>query len=232
MEAVNAADHKRIARNMVFDHDAILLGEEGAATPEQGVGMLVNAKGEMEDIEVVNSALTDAADQEIDWAGTRLVEALMRRKNVGLWEKTKTAMMEALGFNERESSTNTKEDEMPVTDEQFKSLSDEVKALSGSMAKIGETIANSVTAALKPVLDAQAEMVANQKAKDDAEHAELVTKVINAKILDEATAKATPLATLRALPPKTETQRAVGLNSAFNGGGEKSEGFKLPKGDK
>jgi hypothetical protein len=137
-----------------------------------------------------------------------------------------------LGFNERESSTNTKEDEMPVTDEQFKSLSDEVKALSGSMAKIGETIANSVTAALKPVLDAQAEMVANQKAKDDAEHAELVTKVVNAKLLDEATAKATPLVTLRALAPKTETQRAVGLNSAFNGGGEKSEGFKLPKGDK
>lgn len=121
---------------------------------------------------------------------------------------------------------------MPVTDEQFKSLSDEVKALSGSMAKIGETIANSVTAALKPVLDAQAEMVANQKAKDDAEHAELVTKVVNAKLLDEATAKATPLVTLRALAPKTETQRAVGLNSAFNGGGEKSEGFKLPKGDK
>jgi hypothetical protein len=232
MEAVNAADHKRIARNMVFDHDAILLGEDGAATPDQGVGMLVNAKGEMEDIEVVNSALTDAADQEIDWAGTRLVEALMRRKNVGLWEKTKTAMMEALGFNERESSTNTKEDEMPVTDEQFKSLSDEVKALSGSMAKIGETIANSVTAALKPVLDAQAEMVANQKAKDDAEHATLVTKVVNAKLLDEATAKATPLATLRALAPQATTQKSVGLNSAFNGGGEKTEGFKLPKGDK
>ncbi|QJS27459.1 hypothetical protein [Rhizobium ruizarguesonis] len=233
MEAVNAADHKRIARNMVFDHDAILIGEEGAATPDQGVGMLVNAKGEMEDIEVVNSALTDAADQEIDWAGTRLVEALMRRKNVGLWEKTKTAMMEALGFNERESSTNTKEDEMPVTDEQFKSLSDEVKALSGSMAKIGETIANSVTAALKPVLDAQAEMVANQKAKDDAEHATLVTKVVNAKLLDEATAKATPLATLRALAPSPQAEKkpAAALNSAFKGS-EQSSGFKLPKGDK
>ena len=27
---------------MYFDHDAILLGEEGAATPSQGVGMMVN----------------------------------------------------------------------------------------------------------------------------------------------------------------------------------------------
>lgn len=31
-----------IARDMEFDHDAILLGEIGAATPEQGVGMMVN----------------------------------------------------------------------------------------------------------------------------------------------------------------------------------------------
>jgi hypothetical protein len=234
MEAVNAADHKRIARNMVFDHDAILLGEEGAATPDQGVGMLVNAKGEMEDIEVVNSALTDAADQEIDWAGTRLVEALMRRKNVGLWEKTKTAMMEALGFNERESSNNRKEDDMPVSDEQFKALSDEVKTLSENLKPevLATAISNAVTAAVKPITDAHAAMVANQKAKDDAEHAELVTKVVNAKVLDEATAKATPLATLRALAPQAATQKSVGLNSAFNGGSEKSEGFKLPKGDK
>jgi hypothetical protein len=96
------------------------------------------------------------------------------------------------------------------------------------MAKIGETIANSVTAALKPVLDAQAEMVANQKAKDDAEHAELVTKIVNGKVLDEATAKATPLATLRALAPKADPKAAAALNSAFNGGGAKTDGFKLP----
>src|SRR5690606_1127908 len=31
------------ASDIVFDHDAILLGEEGAATPAQGVGLLVNA---------------------------------------------------------------------------------------------------------------------------------------------------------------------------------------------
>jgi hypothetical protein len=227
MEAVNADDHKRVARAMVFDHDAILLNEDGAATPDQGVGMLVNAKGEFEEIEVINSAMTDAADQEIDWAGTRLVEALMRRQNISVWEKVKSAIMDAIGSG-REPSTNTKEDDMPVTDEQFKSLSDEVKTLSGSMAKIGETIANSVTAALKPVLDAQAEMVANQKAKDDAEHAELVTKIVNGKVLDEATAKATPLATLRALAPKADPKAAAALNSAFNGGGAKTDGFKLP----
>lgn len=231
MEAVNAADHQKIARNMVFDHDAILLNEAGAATPEQGVGMLVNAKGEHEEITVINSVLTDAADQEIDWAGTRLIEAFMRRENIGLWEKMKTAIMDALGSG-RVPSTNKKEDEMSVTDEQFKSLSDEVKALSEGLGKIGETVANAVAAAVKPITDAQAALVANQKAKDDAEHAELVVKIVNAKLLDEPTAKDTPLATLRALAPQTEKKPAAALNSAFNGAAAQSTGFKLPKGEK
>ncbi len=35
-----------IARNMLFDHDAILLDSPGAATPEQGVGIGVNSDGQ------------------------------------------------------------------------------------------------------------------------------------------------------------------------------------------
>lgn len=34
-----------VARDMVFDHDAILLSEPGAARPDQGVGMAVNKNG-------------------------------------------------------------------------------------------------------------------------------------------------------------------------------------------
>ena len=39
----NQAGYTWIARDMKMDHDAILFGEPGAATPEQGVGMLVNS---------------------------------------------------------------------------------------------------------------------------------------------------------------------------------------------
>ena len=48
----NAAgrEYTWIARNMVFDHDAILLDQAGAATPEQGVGMGVNAAGDKLDV--------------------------------------------------------------------------------------------------------------------------------------------------------------------------------------
>jgi len=38
----NADGYGWIARNMVFDHDALLLNETGAATPSDGVGMMVN----------------------------------------------------------------------------------------------------------------------------------------------------------------------------------------------
>lgn len=40
---VGTAGYTWIARNMRFDHDAILFDEPGAATPEQGVGLCVNS---------------------------------------------------------------------------------------------------------------------------------------------------------------------------------------------
>ncbi|BET97300.1 DUF2213 domain-containing protein [Xenorhabdus taiwanensis] len=50
-----------VARNMQFDHIAVLpASEPGAATPEEGVGMFVNADGEQVEIEQVN--LSDAAN--------------------------------------------------------------------------------------------------------------------------------------------------------------------------
>lgn len=42
--AVNQAGYNWIARDMRFDHDAILFDEPGAATPEDGVGMMVNSE--------------------------------------------------------------------------------------------------------------------------------------------------------------------------------------------
>lgn len=41
--APEGAEYKHVAKIINFDHDAILLDEVGAATPEQGVGIMVNA---------------------------------------------------------------------------------------------------------------------------------------------------------------------------------------------
>lgn len=64
-----------VARNMLFDHDAILLDEEGAATPEQGVGMMVNGVT----IEVVNADTSQAVmtKEESNNAKRRELSALI-----------------------------------------------------------------------------------------------------------------------------------------------------------
>ncbi|EPY7247980.1 DUF2213 domain-containing protein [Klebsiella pneumoniae] len=49
-----------IARNMQFDHIAILLDEPGAGTPEEGVGLFVNADGQEGEVET--ASLVDAAN--------------------------------------------------------------------------------------------------------------------------------------------------------------------------
>ncbi len=56
----NADGHEWIARNMNFDHDAILIGEIGAATPEDGVGMMVNKTF------VINSAVPVVNEDALD----------------------------------------------------------------------------------------------------------------------------------------------------------------------
>ncbi|EMF4699073.1 DUF2213 domain-containing protein [Serratia marcescens] len=52
--------HSWIARNLAFDHTAILLDEPGAGTPSEGVGIFVNSAGDKIGIEEVN--LSDASD--------------------------------------------------------------------------------------------------------------------------------------------------------------------------
>lgn len=52
--------YNEIATNMMFDHVAVLLDEPGAGTPEEGVGIFVNAEGEEQQIETAN--LSEAAN--------------------------------------------------------------------------------------------------------------------------------------------------------------------------
>lgn len=230
LEVANGdVDYKYIAREIAFDHDAILLGEQGAATPEQGVGMLVNSKGEEQEIEVINSAV-DQADIELDWAVDSLARALERRQKATVLDRMKSAIMEALGFTEREPSINKKEDDMSVSDEQFNALSAKVDTLSEGFAKIGETVGAAVANAVKPLVDAQTAALANLKTKEDAEKAGLVEKVVKANLLTEPVANSLSIDALKELAPKTEPGKAAPLNSQFKPNGDKP-GFKVPEGE-
>lgn len=66
-----------VARNMMLDHDAILLREQGAATSDQGVGLFANSKGEDEEVDIMVTAVNasmpalrlEVVDIEWDEAG-------------------------------------------------------------------------------------------------------------------------------------------------------------------
>ncbi|EOV9616216.1 DUF2213 domain-containing protein [Cronobacter dublinensis] len=55
-----------VARNMQFDHVAILLDEPGAATPEEGVGIFVNADNSQQEVEITTVNLEEAEKESLE----------------------------------------------------------------------------------------------------------------------------------------------------------------------
>ena len=224
-EPATNAEYKMIARNMVFDHDAILLNEEGAATPEQGVGMMVNSKGESEEIEVFNSEVNIA--EELEWAAQSAIRALEnQRRDPSLVERVKSAITAAFIGSERETSTNRKEDIMDQ--KQFDELSAKVTALSESLGTVTETL-NTAAESITALKAAQDELKANQEAKDQAELATLRETIVSANLLDEESAGELTLNAARKLAEKAKPGTAAPIAGAFNGAGKPT--FNLPEGD-
>lgn len=221
-----------IARNMQFDHDAILLDFDGAATPEQGVGIFVN-KGSVSKIQVVNS-LYDAVDSNLDWVAEDAIRALERRQKIGLIEKLKAVLIETFGASQTTPATNEKEDEM--SKEAIDALAVKVNELTTQVANmgtsIGEAVGTAVATALKPLTDAHNAQAEAAKATAEAEKAEMVGKVVAANLLTEEAAKAADHATLKALVANIKVSNgARPLNTAFNGNqnGDISSAYKVPK---
>lgn len=227
LEEVHGEEYTHIARNIEFDHDAILLNEYGAATPEQGVGMMVNAKGDK--IEVINSAFEDA-DRDLDWAVDSLARALERRERVPMLERIKTAMIEAFS-TERKNPQNNESEENMADETQLNELSVTVKNLSEQVDGLVKSIPDLIANSIKPLTDNLAEMTANAKAAADAEHAGLVKQVVKANILDEDAASELTINALKGLAAKIRPKgKAAALNGAF--GGDKEDefsGFDLNK---
>lgn len=71
---VNAMGQEYTSRAKIdrFNHDAILLNEVGAATPEQGVGLFVNEAGEKEETEVMYVNLSSGDDFSMSSNGMRM----------------------------------------------------------------------------------------------------------------------------------------------------------------
>lgn len=216
---------QHIARNMTFDHDAILLGEDGAATPDQGVGMLVNkaVDGDGKEIEVINSAW-DRADDDLDWAAESALRAVERMAKAPLLDRIKSAIMDAVGASEREPSANQGEDDM-ADEKPNAGLSAKVNAIEEALGKLTTDLPDMIANAVKPLTDNLTELQNAQKAKDEAEKTELVNKVVKANILPEDVAKGLTNAALKALADKAAPGKAAALNAGGFGGGNGADEF-------
>lgn len=236
------------AKNMLFDHDAILIGEEGAATPSQGVGVFVNSDnepqakkfGSNESILAINSILPNACDpydSDVEWAAKHLIESIERsekaKKSKGMLENFIALVRETLSGNDKteasglDQTNGNEENTMPITDEQFKALADKVETLATNAESIAKTVADAVAQAVKPLTEQLNTIKANEKAKEEAERTELVAKVVVNALLEEADAKELTTNALRKLAAKTPTGAAAPIFAGgdFQANG-KEDGFK------
>lgn len=191
-------EFKFVASDIFFDHDAILLDEVGAATPEQGTGMMVNTALDADNNEVVvlNYSLQEAIEEEIDYLGVRLVEQIERRKAVSKWDQFKSAFMDMFDGSTRETSTENEEDDMS------KELEGKVDGLAANLASFAETVTNSLTemqSAIAATATSVNSLTNSLQAEEIAKRKELVDSLVNDQVLTEEEAKNTPLSVLQTL---------------------------------
>lgn len=162
-----------IARNMQFDHDAILLGEPGAATPEEGVGMFVNAEGDEHEVFVGNLELTEGDEYTLEAMAEELVHmadrAERREKNKGLIDKVVTALKSAIGGAQTTQApvvnhADAPEGDMSLTKEDVQAV------LNEALKPYGEKLdtVNSKVEAIETAQREQGESVKALKANADA----------------------------------------------------------------
>lgn len=216
--APNGNPYEWVARGLVFDHDAVLLDEEGAATPADGVGLLVNqhlikAVQRNGQTMQVNSAALNTNQPDalgiVEQVKTMLESFFNRVANSGSNKETtedddmslKTLMKERLGdaYNE------------DMTDEEMLNAFDKMKEKANEETEEpkGEAVANSDLQKL--IADAvAAQFAANKSQEEQEERTALADKLkANGVELDAADVKAMSVNALKALVNKTAAKPAA-----------------------
>lgn len=207
---VNAMGQEYTSRAKInrFDHDAILLNEIGAATPEQGVGLFVNADGEQE-VEVMYCNIMFMPEQEHDSEmmpeeEKRPIIAFLSKMLAKLTHNPKHDTMDGESGDMPPMPMNNSREELIVNEEQVKQFVADMLAANNEKQK--QEIADVVTSGIVSAL------AANKAATEQAEKDGLIQQVVNAKLLPEDAAKECGIAALRGLLAN-QKQPAFGLNA-------------------
>lgn len=201
--ADKAKSAKHVASNLFFDHDAILLDEAGAATPDQGVGMMVNAAADRDGqtVDLINSAIEEA-ERELDWIAESAFRVSERIAKAPYIERIKTAIKEAITGAINPVTVNQEDTPMDKAqmDELTGKIAESVSAsVSTAMQGLGEVLGTQITNALKPLTETMQANAAKAEAEAKAKHEALVNSAVTAGVLTKELAEATPAATLEAL---------------------------------
>lgn len=196
VDAFQGDGYKQVAKNIIFDHDAILLDEEPAASPDQGVGMLVNGK----QIAVTNYEL-DSAFREIDWAGQEMVRSIQRAADATLWAKIRDKVMavikEAVGIADDSATETANSEEPDMSAEELKALNEKLAGFEAKLNSLGEAVAGAAPAAslegiqkmLTDLTAAVAGLTSAKNADDAAAQEADVKDVVEAGLMNEEEAK-------------------------------------------
>lgn len=213
------------ASDMIFDHDAILIDEKGAATPDQGVGMLVN-KGK--EISVINSRI-DWAEENLEWAAEAVMDAAERLDKA---KKRESLIPRLLAFLKGEQSTaENVQEEIEMDKEELEKLNGRINAIETKVDGFADTIKNAIGEALKPVVDAQTEAANKAKEAEESRREELTNTIVNAGLRE---AEECAELSVNRLSKIAESIKDKPSSQGLNRGtpDPKGRGYQLPKGDK
>lgn len=219
-EAPEGSEYKHVARDMEFDHDAILLDEVGAATPDQGVGMLVNGK----QVDVINSSIEDRLDESLDWALDSIARTMEQKQRMPMVERLKQMIIEAFSTDQphqQNKEPETMADDNKAFDARLNALETTVNNVNTAIEGLGTTLME----ALKPLSDQVATLTNAQNAQLEAEKTKMVNKVVESGILSEAAANSLTNEALTELVTKIQPGKGQALNAAFQGNKEEKSEF-------
>ena len=189
---VDEKDYDWIARNIELDHNAILLDNEGAATPSDGVGVFVNQTNKENKHLTINSFRykeNDNKDLASSTANGDSPKDISSKGDLPMTTKTADNKPDN-GNNNTQSATNG----TPATD-----------AITVSQSELAKVIGDVVETKLNERDERAAQ----------SEKADLVAKVVAVNLLSEDVAKTLPVSALRELANNAGTKaKAEPVNGA------------------
>lgn len=211
-----------VATNMQFDHVAILLNEQGAATPNEGVGMFVNSEGEYQ---IEFASLNESSTQSIQSLISNAVHNALQKLKSNKQEEPDPMKEKILAaLNAKGVKTDG------LNDEQLLTAFNEQAAKDAIDKKKAEDEEKEKKEKEKEKENAQNQEQAPAWFKDFSKRFEAVEQVVNANINNEEQAMRAAVKTkfgmsdtavnaLSGEPLKelyAQCQTSVGLNSATN----------------